>query len=108
VQFNLINFIRSITKNKPESAENKWKLMRISDSYFFASFQLQMTPRKKITQRQNEILRLVANGKTTSEISSLLNISVKTVETHRKNLIRKFGVSNAVQLIYLLAKEKLL
>jgi DNA-binding NarL/FixJ family response regulator len=53
----------------------------------------------QLTRREKEILQLIADGLTTSEIASRLIISPLTVETHRKNLMQKFKVNNAAALI---------
>ena len=45
--------------------------------------------------RAKEVLRLVALGKTSAEISRKLNIEVETVNTHRKNIKRKLGIRNS-------------
>ena len=52
-----------------------------------------------LTQRETEILRLIANEFTTSQIAEQLFISINTVETHRKNLIRKLSVKNLAGLV---------
>lgn len=52
-----------------------------------------------LTSSEIEIVRLIAGGLTTKEIASQKNISFHTVNTHRKNIFRKMGVSNASELI---------
>ncbi len=52
-----------------------------------------------ITPRQREILRLVAMGHTNREIAASLDISVRTVEVHRFNLMRRLDVRNVAQLL---------
>lgn len=52
-----------------------------------------------LTPRQKEILRLVAQGLTNREIASHLDISVRTVEVHRFNLMRRLRVRNVAQLL---------
>lgn len=52
-----------------------------------------------ITRREKEVLRLIAEGLTNTEISSKLFISVPTVNTHRKSLLEKFQVKNTATLI---------
>jgi len=47
-----------------------------------------------ISPRESEVLQLVAEGKTTGEIAGLLHVSVKTVESHRKQLMDKLGIRN--------------
>lgn len=51
-----------------------------------------------LTEREQEVARLVAEGKTNSEIAALLFLSVKTVETHLRSIFRKLGVSSRVHL----------
>lgn len=58
-----------------------------------------------LTTRELEILSLIAIGKTSKEISCQLFLSQYTVETHRKNCMRKLEVNSIVQLINV-AKEK--
>lgn len=52
-----------------------------------------------ITKREQEILDLVASGKTSQYIAEKLFISVRTVESHRYNLMQKLDVSNVAELI---------
>lgn len=52
-----------------------------------------------LTSSEIEIVRLIAGGLTTKEIAIQKNISFHTVNTHRKNIFRKMGVSNASELI---------
>ena len=52
-----------------------------------------------LTTRQKEILRLVGQGYTNREIGEQLNISVRTVEVHRFNLMRRLRVRNVAQLL---------
>lgn len=49
--------------------------------------------------REQEILRLVAEGKTSREIAKRLCISPKTVDTYRSRLMRKIGVENLAALV---------
>lgn len=53
----------------------------------------------QLTNREIEVLQLIAEELTTEEIGQKLFISSNTVQTHRKNLISKFGVRNSVGLI---------
>jgi DNA-binding CsgD family transcriptional regulator len=52
-----------------------------------------------LTPRQKETLRLVAQGLTNREIADQLGISVRTVEVHRFNLMRRLKVRNVAQLL---------
>jgi DNA-binding NarL/FixJ family response regulator len=57
------------------------------------------TPSRLLTARERQILQLLAEGRTNGEISKLLSIAVKTVETHRATLMRKLGVSSLAELV---------
>lgn len=52
-----------------------------------------------LTNRQREILKLIAEGQSTKEIGSQLNISVKTVESHRAKLAEKLGIHDVAGLV---------
>ncbi len=51
-----------------------------------------------LSNRENEITALVAQGNTNKEIAELLHLSPHTVHTHRKNILKKLGVSSASEL----------
>ncbi|MFS8097234.1 response regulator transcription factor [Lentzea alba] len=55
-------------------------------------------PARAITDREEEILKLVAEGHSSKEIADLLVISVKTVERHRANLLQKLGLKDRLEL----------
>ena len=52
-----------------------------------------------LSNRENEILSLIANGKTSKEISEILFIAKTTVDTHRKNMIRKLDFNSGNELV---------
>jgi DNA-binding NarL/FixJ family response regulator len=58
-----------------------------------------------LTEREMEIVKLIATGLTSVEIAGELFISVNTVETHRKNIFSKTGVKNAVGLSHYARKH---
>ncbi len=60
-----------------------------------------------LTMREVEILRLVAKGYTNNQVGELLNISVRTVEFHRSNLMDKLGIESRVDLVRYAAEHGL-
>jgi two-component system response regulator NreC len=56
-------------------------------------------PFDTLTAREREVLQLVAEGHTNSEIAKLLSISLKTVKAHRSNLMQKLGLHDRGELI---------
>jgi DNA-binding NarL/FixJ family response regulator len=51
-----------------------------------------------LTTREREVIQLLAEGKTSKEVSVILNLSVKTAETHRTNLMRKLDLHSVADL----------
>jgi DNA-binding NarL/FixJ family response regulator len=52
-----------------------------------------------LTDREKQVLKLVAEGKTNKEIAEILTISVKTAMAHRANIADKLGIHNRAELI---------
>ncbi|MEW6325980.1 MAG: response regulator transcription factor [Thermodesulfobacteriota bacterium] len=59
-----------------------------------------------LTTREREILKLVAEGKSSKEIAALLNISIRTVEHHRANIMGKLNLRNIAELIKYAIRKK--
>jgi DNA-binding NarL/FixJ family response regulator len=55
-------------------------------------------PARAVTDREEEVLKLVAEGHSTREIAELLFISAKTVERHRSNIFQKLGLRDRLEL----------
>ena len=53
----------------------------------------------QLTSRQREILQLIAEGNSTKEIANKLNVSIKTVETHRMQLMDRIGIHDVAGLV---------
>jgi DNA-binding NarL/FixJ family response regulator len=51
-----------------------------------------------LTSREREVIQLLAEGRTSKEVAVTLNLSVKTAETHRTNLMRKLGLHSVADL----------
>ena len=56
-------------------------------------------PGAPLTPREREVLQLLAEGKTNKEVAAVLGIGLKTVETHRMNLMAKLGLHSVVDLV---------
>ncbi|MCC6067984.1 PAS domain-containing protein [Ferrovum sp. PN-J185] len=59
----------------------------------------------KITPREQEILELVLTGNTSKQIARILKISPRTVEIHRTNILRRWGVSSTPQIVNLILRS---
>ena len=60
-----------------------------------------------LTAREREIVQLLAESKSNKEISTLLGISVKTVQTHRATIMRKLGINSIVDLVHYAIRNNL-
>lgn len=61
-----------------------------------------------LTKREREILRMVIDGKSNKDIADSLDKSVRTIETHRFNIMKKLGVSNAIDMVNKAVRENIL
>lgn len=59
----------------------------------------QEDPYEKLTDREKQVLKLVAEGKTNKDVAEVLAISVKTAMAHRANLMEKLGIHNKAELV---------
>ncbi len=66
-----------------------------------------MDPLSLVTERQRDVLKLVAEGKSTRDIAELLSLSVKTVETHRKQLMERLEIFDVPGLVKLAIRSGL-
>jgi DNA-binding NarL/FixJ family response regulator len=55
--------------------------------------------KETLTPRERQVTQLLAEGKSTKEVAALLNLSVKTAETHRSNIMGKLGVHSLSELV---------
>jgi two-component system response regulator NreC len=65
-------------------------------------------PEISLTRRELDVLRLLAKGNTNRQIAGLLNLSMRTVENHRANLMGKLGLVSRVELVSYAEEHNLL
>jgi DNA-binding NarL/FixJ family response regulator len=65
-------------------------------------------PRNRITSREREIIQLLSEGKSSKEVAALLNISVKTAETHRANIMRKLQMHTVSELVRYAVRNRII
>lgn len=64
-------------------------------------------PASELTNREREVLQLIAEGMTTKQIASNLNVSSKTVETHRRKIMKKLDIHSIAELTKVAIQEGL-
>ena len=75
---------------------NEYDKLQISNEFKRG---LNIQTEKNLTDREKEVLKLIALGLESNEIAETLFISKHTVKTHRKNLMKKIGVNNGAELM---------
>lgn len=66
------------------------------------------TPLQRLSAREREVLQLVVEGKSSSEIAEILHLSPKTIETYRSRMMRKLGISDLPQLVKFAIQHRLI
>jgi DNA-binding NarL/FixJ family response regulator len=61
-----------------------------------------------LTGREREVIQLVAEGKSSKEVATLLKLSTKTAETHRSNIMRKLGLHSVRDLVLYAVKNRII
>jgi len=64
--------------------------------------------RGRLTQREREIVQLLAEGKSNKEVAGVLGISVRTVETHRANIMLKLDIHSIVELVRYAVRNRII
>jgi two-component system response regulator NreC len=72
---------------------------RIAEGYVRSQFLKGEVRQKELTAREEEVLRLIAQGYSNKEISNHLKIAVKTVESHKANLMQKLELRNRTEIV---------
>lgn len=61
-----------------------------------------------LTEREREVLQLLAEGKSNKEVATLLDLSTYTVETHRTNLMHKLNLHNTAEIVLYAVRKKII
>jgi len=64
-------------------------------------------PESRLTPRQREVLRLIAEGRRMKEIAGLLNLSPRTVETHKYEMMQSLGIQSTAELVRYAVQHRL-
>ena len=64
-------------------------------------------PHERLSNREYEVMRMIASGKTVGEISKKINLSVKTVSTYRSRILNKMDLNTNAEITYYAIKNKL-
>ena len=104
----LIAAIEALAAHRPYFTSDASR--QVLDGYFGQEARVsERQPSKPtLTMREREIVQLLAQGKSNKEVAALLDVSVKTVETHRSNLMRKLGLHGLSGVIHYALRNNLI
>ncbi|MFN8253359.1 MAG: response regulator transcription factor [Ferruginibacter sp.] len=99
--------VKSASREEIEEA-----LLSVYEGKLYMSLDISMSATEKnelnnipvLSSREKEVLELIADGLTNPQIAQRLFLSMHTVDSHRKNILTKFGVNNTASLIKLAAR----
>jgi len=92
-KLNLINAIEALAVHKP------YFTARVSEALLDSFLSRRAHEGSALTHRERGVVQLIAEGYTNKQIAALLNISLKTVETHRASIMRKLNLSSSAGLV---------
>jgi len=106
-QVDLVRAVRSVAQKKAffspaiaqmlvEDFTRQMQKKGVSDSY------------ELLTEREREILQLLAEGKSNKEAATVLNVSPYTIETHRNNLMQKLNLHNTAEIVLYAVRKKII
>lgn len=61
-----------------------------------------------LTEREREVLQLLAEGKSNKEVAGMLNLSLSTIETHRTNLMQKLNLHSTAEIVLYAVRKKII
>lgn len=93
----LVQMVRSAAGRDPEPAQQE-RGIKVRE----------FIPRNRIlTAREREVLKLLAEGRTVRAVAGILGLSIKTVDAHKFNLMRKLGIHNKAELVMWAIQKKM-
>jgi DNA-binding NarL/FixJ family response regulator len=94
----LMTGIRSVYQGDSYLSPSVTRLM-VENYQYTAAGRAIREPYDRLTEREREVLKLLAEGHNTQEIAEILVITAKTVEGHKTNLMTKLGIHNRIELV---------
>lgn len=70
-----------------------------------AKLRLDSNPQNSLTKRERQVLSMIASGLKNAEIADSLGVSIKTVDNHRANLMKKLGLHNTAEVVAFAIRE---
>ena len=103
----LVSAVDNLRRHRPFFTPKVTKL--VLDNYLRTGVPMRASDptRGVLTPREREIAQLLAEGRSNKEVATTLRISIKTVETHRNNLLRKLDLHSLSELVHYAIRNKM-
>jgi RNA polymerase sigma factor (sigma-70 family) len=106
-EVDLVRAIRAVRNRTPFFSPEIAKTMLEDYMRFLQQRNLQDSY-ELLTEREKEVLQLLAEGKSNKEVASILNVSVYTVDTHRLHLMQKLNLHNTAEIVLYAVRKKVI
>ena len=103
----LIRAIRAVAKGTPFFSPEIARTMSEDFIRFLQQRNLQDSY-DLLTEREKEVLQLLAEGKSNKEVGAILNVTVNTVDTHRLHLMQKLNLHNTAEIVLYAVRKKVI
>jgi two-component system, NarL family, response regulator NreC len=103
----LVRAIQAVVKGTPFFSPEIAKTMLEDYMRFLQQRNLQDSY-ELLTEREREVLQLLAEGKSNKEVATILDISVYTVDTHRMHLMQKLNLHNTAEIVLYAVRKKII
>ena len=101
----LVTAIEHLLQHRPYCSD---KLSRLLEPSFSGpATPVQAAPASTLSPREVQIVQLIAEGHSSKRVAEALDLSVKTVDTHRANLMRKLGIHSVSELVRYALRERI-
>ena len=103
---NLIAAMEALLQHKPFLTAGVTDVV-LSEFLSGRTASLDAAPGGNLTPREREIIQLLAEGKSNKEVAAVLNVSTRTIETHRANIMHKLGINSLSGLVRYAIRNKI-
>lgn len=104
----LVNAVRSLSEHRPFFTSKVAEMVLQGYRHGTAPAMAEIATGDRLTSRERQIVQMLAEGKTSKEIASALDISIKTADTHRANIMRKLNLHSLADVVRYAIRNKMI
>lgn len=104
----LVNAVRSLSEGRPFFTSKVVEMVLQGYRHRGQPGDAHLSARERLTARERQVVQLLAEGKSTKEVAAALDISIKTAETHRANIMRKLDLHSLADIVRYAIRNKMI